>query len=252
MSIFVRFPCFVRFSCFLPDFHKKAPSGIPPIDPPDLPLVGLRGLTLSNVQDKTGSLGSPNVSKMATFELSGCMYRVTAKQCIPVCRYLSHLSIFVTYLIIFHTRSGRCCMSATLPAVGRSSTCSNAPPRGRGRGPYPRPCKSINIDQQATVYDVAPVAACCVSALPAGVTCGRVVDICHSCLYNYQRNVSNPYVEPRVSKTENKVVRTVYSSAQSAHPACGVPSLRSVCNSTCLTGASRGERSKALRRPLSN
>ena len=134
----VKLPCrylsvfhvFVRFSCFLPDFHEKCCSGIPPIDPPDLPAVGLRGLTLSNVQDKTGSMGSPNVSKMATFELSQCMYRVTAKQCIPICRYLSQKSIFVTKVDMSVTRKGRCCMLRTLPAVGPSATCLYAPPRG--------------------------------------------------------------------------------------------------------------------------
>ena len=79
----------------------------PPTDPPDLPAVGLRGLPLSNVQDKTGSMYPPNVPILATFELCQGRYGVYAKcpivdicQKVTICRFLSHFSDF-------RTRSGR-------------------------------------------------------------------------------------------------------------------------------------------------
>ena len=62
-------------------------------------------------------------------------------------------------------------------------------------------------------------------------------------VHNYSRNDELGCVEPGSRNNENKVERSDgLLVAQWAHAACGVPSLRSVCNSTCLTHASRGER----------
>ena len=60
---------FVIFSSFSSDFHEMAPFSTSPPTHQTLPLVGFEGLTLSNVQDKMGSVYTPKCTLKGHFEV---------------------------------------------------------------------------------------------------------------------------------------------------------------------------------------
>ena len=123
------------------------------------------------------------------------------------------MSIFVPKVDIchhfsdFHTRSVRTDTptddDSKLSTVVGSSSVLGAVSRES-------PTRALVINNTGPTSDgllIAQVEPAMRGALPAGVTCGRVVDICHSCLHNYQRIAQLGCSEPRVRNIKNKVER---------------------------------------------